>query len=137
MKKIFKMIKIYISIKSIEIIKIMEMIKKFKIMKIIMIVKIKQVNNNNDLHVLPLWRSVINWQDSLTISIHIHNYISCSGWNWSSYFLFQVVSFYYANGHGALETCRSMNCIENPQVNVPTIIFTINCFLRHGDTNTS
>ena len=30
-----------------------------------------------------------------------------------------------------------MNCIENPQVNVLTIIFTINCFLRHGNTNTS
>ena len=31
--------------------------------------------------VLPLWRSVINWQNPLIASPHVNNSISCLGWN--------------------------------------------------------
>ena len=38
--------------------------------------------NNKELHVLPLWKSGINWQISFTICVHFQSCISGFGWNW-------------------------------------------------------
>ena len=56
------------------------MINIIKTKKNIKMMKIQKFDNN-ELHVLPLWGSVINLQDSLSLYVHIHNSISSLGWN--------------------------------------------------------
>ena len=75
--KIIKMMKI---IKITKMIKIIRMIKMIKIIKIIKIIRIL-IKIIYELHVLPLWRSVINWHNPFSTCVHFYSSISCLGWN--------------------------------------------------------